>query len=166
MKQFNLEEYLRLKEEGKEPRIVTRNGMSVRIVCTNRKHSDGCVLALIDNCGIETITSHYENGGFFPNEKNDKDLFFADLEEEPTYRPYKDEREAYQETLKHNSWYIDEHGRFCHVDIISAERFDYRHFHDVLVLGWVWADDNTPCGVREGDVKRVLELEDGRTIEV
>lgn len=72
-----------------------------------------------------------------------------DLDPEPKYRPYKDEREAYQEALKHNSWYIDEQGRILHVEIITDQKLDCKYFRDMLALGWKWADDNSLCGIKE-----------------
>lgn len=37
MKQFDLETYNRLVSEGETPKVVTREGLDVRILCTDRK---------------------------------------------------------------------------------------------------------------------------------
>lgn len=84
MKQFNLEEYLRLKEEGKEPKIVTRDGKSVRIICTERKTD--CkhpIVALIDYGRYEQVNT-YSIDGFlqYLNADHRDDLFFAPTKHE------------------------------------------------------------------------------------
>lgn len=86
MKQFNLEEYLRLKEEGKEPRVVTRNGHSVRIICTDRK---SCIplVVLVEEDNIEYIEM-YTTDGIYPA-NHDYDLFFAPTKHEGWVNLYK-----------------------------------------------------------------------------
>lgn len=44
MKQFNLEEYLK----NPSKKVVTRDGMPVRIICTDRKDLDAPIVALVD----------------------------------------------------------------------------------------------------------------------
>lgn len=74
MKQFNLDEYL--KDPNKE--IITRDGKSVRILCTDRKHPTRPIIALvqIDKCK-ETYSSYTEDGSWFDSASSPNDLFFA-----------------------------------------------------------------------------------------
>lgn len=85
MKQFNLEKYLRLKEEGKEPKIVTRDGRSVRILCTDRKKENGEeIIGLIPGRGGSELLASWNipDGNFFPKRGSNKDLFFAPTKHE------------------------------------------------------------------------------------
>lgn len=78
MKQFSLEEYLRLKEEGKDPKIVTRVGKPVRILCTDLKTKGYPIVAAIDFRDSERVFTCTKNGYFLLEEDtDDNDLFFA-----------------------------------------------------------------------------------------
>ena len=95
MKQFDLNEFLKLKAEGKEPKIVTRNGHNVRILCTDRKkvvlELSFPVVALVkyDEDG-EWVTYYTERGMLYKYEESGSDLFFADSNEEPVcpFKPF------------------------------------------------------------------------------
>lgn len=79
MKQFNLQEYLK----NPNRRIVTRNGKSVKIICTDKRDKDDYnIVALIhekneDVCDTFTIdgkysfsmTDHYNDLFFVPDKK-------------------------------------------------------------------------------------------------
>lgn len=72
MKQFNLEEYL------KNPlkKVVTRDGQSVKIHCTNFDVIDGRrIVAEIEGSGYST--TFFEDGKYFRYEETPSDLFFA-----------------------------------------------------------------------------------------
>ena len=72
MKQFNLEEYL------KNPlkKVVTRDGQSVKIHCTNFDVIDGRrIVAEIEGSGYST--TFFEDGKYFRSEETPSDLFFA-----------------------------------------------------------------------------------------
>lgn len=74
MKQFNLNEYLK----NPSRKVVTRDGKSVRIRCTDRKDADYPIVALIDSKGKEEILSYTKNGYFYYDGRKDvNDLFFA-----------------------------------------------------------------------------------------
>lgn len=77
MKQFDLEEYLRLKEEGKEPKIVTRDGRDARIICTDRQGSQPVVALVSQDVDYEEFYSFYANGLYTDNLETILDLFFA-----------------------------------------------------------------------------------------
>ena len=85
MKQFNLDEYLRLKEEGKEPILVTNTGNPARIICTDKKdESDLPVVALVTlNEGYECVMSFTKDGMLsFLGQKTINYLFFAPVKRE------------------------------------------------------------------------------------
>ena len=74
MKQFSLEEYLK----NPSKKVVTRDGKSVRIRCTDRKDAVYPIVALIDSNGKEEILSYTKNGYFYYDGRKDvNDLFFA-----------------------------------------------------------------------------------------
>ena len=80
MKQFNLDEYL-----GNPTRpIVTRDGRSVRIICTNRLDENYPVIALVNNEYTEKCYSYSEFGKIykFANGDCELDLFFAPQKKE------------------------------------------------------------------------------------
>lgn len=74
MKQFSLEEYLK----NPDRKIVTRDGRSARIICTDRV-GRWPIVALISDNGEEIICSFTTNGKkYIPKaEINLTDLFFA-----------------------------------------------------------------------------------------
>lgn len=73
MKQFSLEEYLK----NPSRKVVTRDGRSVRIICTDRKSKYNCpIIALIEQFGGEEDFLCYPTNGEWPTCKN-IDLFFA-----------------------------------------------------------------------------------------
>ena len=70
MKEFNLEEYL----ENPERKVVTRDGKSVKIHCTNYL-SEQLVIAEIEGLGYSTSFDKY--GRYNRNKLSINDLFFA-----------------------------------------------------------------------------------------
>ena len=75
MKQFNLQEYLAHPER----KVVTRDGRTVRISCTDRKGLDvKPIVALITlpNCD-EIVKCFWADGIEVRGEENRNDLFFA-----------------------------------------------------------------------------------------
>lgn len=86
MKQFNLTEYL--KNPNRE--IITRDGKSVRILCTDRKHPTRPIIALvqIDKCK-EAYSSYTEDGSWVDSTSRPNDLFFAPEKHEGWVNMYK-----------------------------------------------------------------------------
>lgn len=84
MKQFNLKEYL----ANPSRKVVTRDGRSARIICTDAKNYLP-VIALIDNGGKEYIQSYYPNGAYYAEESSSLDLFFAPEKHEGWVNMYK-----------------------------------------------------------------------------
>ena len=73
MKQFNLEEYLK----NPTKKVITRDGRSARIICTDAK-GNFPIIALVETYnGNETVLRLKENGRFYNDTENSRDLFFA-----------------------------------------------------------------------------------------
>lgn len=75
MEQFSLSEYLKNPTRP----IVTREGNSVRIICTDRDNEDKPIVALVRDEEGEAVRTFHENGEcFWMDESPDPcDLFFA-----------------------------------------------------------------------------------------
>lgn len=94
MKQFSIEEYLK----NPQRKIITRDGRSVRIVCTDRRGLNVkpiAALITIPN-GDEIIKTYWENGvatqGY---EDNPNDLFFATEKKTKWLNVYTDDNKNY-----------------------------------------------------------------------
>ena len=72
MKQFNLDEF----KKNLSQKVVTRDGRSVRIVCTDAKN-EFPIIALVTNDDKEELMDYNNNGKVSPDEITDFDLFFA-----------------------------------------------------------------------------------------
>ena len=83
MKEFNLEEYL----ENPERKVVTRDGKSVKIHCTNYL-SEQLVIAEIEGLGYSTSFDKY--GRYNRNKLSINDLFFAPEKHEGWINIYAD----------------------------------------------------------------------------
>ena len=73
MEQFSLEKYL----EDPNRKVVTRDGRSVRIICTNRLDENYPVIALVNDEYTEKCYSYSESGKDIVNTDCELDLFFA-----------------------------------------------------------------------------------------
>ena len=73
MKQFSLEEYLK----NPSKKVVTRDGRSARIRCTDRIDPYFPIVALISTESGEDIVEYTSNGLHWLGAKTDYDLFFA-----------------------------------------------------------------------------------------
>lgn len=72
MEQFSLEKYL----ENPSRKVVTRDGQSVKIRCTNFDSNSGhLIVAEIEGSGYST--TFFKDGKFFKSEETPLDLFFA-----------------------------------------------------------------------------------------
>ena len=72
MKAFSLEEYLK----NPNRKVVTRNGRSARIICTDAK-GNYPIVVLIEEGGYDNALSYTKDGKLYVGETNDYDLFFA-----------------------------------------------------------------------------------------
>ena len=71
MKQFSLEDY----EKNPSRKVVTREGLHVRILCTDAKNTYP-IVALVDNEKGESTENYMPDGKFFEDEECRLDLFF------------------------------------------------------------------------------------------
>ena len=72
MKQFDLQEYLK----NPDRKIITRDGRSARIICTDAKR-DFPLIALIEKDDSELPVSYTPRGTVYEWRESDCDLFFA-----------------------------------------------------------------------------------------
>ena len=88
MKQFTLNEYLK----NPQKKVITREGLSARIICTDRKGYNTkpiIALVIIPN-GTEVLKSYWEDGVNTRGcEGNPDDLFFAPIKKEGWISLYK-----------------------------------------------------------------------------
>ena len=85
MEQFSLEKYL----ENPNRKVVTRDGRSVRIICTNRLDENYPVIALINDEYTEKCYSYSEFGKDIVNTDCELDLFFAPVKKSGWINLYK-----------------------------------------------------------------------------
>lgn len=93
MKQFSLEEYLK----NPQRKIITRDGRSVRIVCTDRRGLNVkpiAALITIPN-GDEIIKTYWENGVATHGYEDKNDLFFATEKKTKWLNVYTDDNKNY-----------------------------------------------------------------------
>ena len=87
MKQFSLEEYIK----NPSRKIVTRDGKSVRIICTDKRKTIYPIIALcFMEDGSERLSSYLPNGKEHVGEDSNADLFFAPEKHEGWVNVYKD----------------------------------------------------------------------------
>lgn len=91
MKQFNLNEYL----ANPDRKVVTRDGRSVRIRCTDRKSEEQPIVALVESLteDSEYVGTYRKDGRWSTSGcASDLDLFFAPEKKEGWINLYKDDR--------------------------------------------------------------------------
>ena len=87
MKQFNLEEY----KKNPNRKVITRDGRSVRILCTDRKGTEYLVIALCTmSNGSENCYFYFPNGKMYLSADSCMDLFFAPEKKEGHINVYRD----------------------------------------------------------------------------
>lgn len=85
MKQFNLDEYL----ANPSKKVVTRDGKSARIVCTDRVAPEYKLVALVMKDDTECMCAYNTNGCVYKNDTHALDLFFAPEKHEGWMNIYK-----------------------------------------------------------------------------
>lgn len=88
MKQFDLEKYL----ENPNRKVVTRDGRSARIICTNRIDKTHSILALLfedEDRDREEVYQYTAKGEYYPNAISPHDLCFAPIKKEGWVNMYK-----------------------------------------------------------------------------
>lgn len=88
MKQFDLEKYLK----NPSRKVVTRDGNSVRIICTNRLDELYPIIALVNYDGVEKCYSYTARGKININQDIDcdLDLLFVPEKKEKWVNVYED----------------------------------------------------------------------------
>lgn len=118
MKRFNLEEYLK----NPNKKVVTRDGRSVRIICTDRVSEQGYpLLALVMTDGNECVCTYNTYGEFYTSNTNHAlDLFFAP-----------EKHEGWVNIYKHNDGHYEGDGNIynteeeCKANQTSCYRYQY-----------------------------------------
>ena len=87
MEQFSLEKYL----VNPSRKIMTKEGKSVRIICTDVKGASYSVLALVDKGDYEAPTLYTKKGEYSLGTEGSYDLFFAPEKHEGWVNVYKSE---------------------------------------------------------------------------
>ena len=85
MKAFSLEEHLK----NPNRKVVTRNGRSARIICTDAR-GNYPIVALIEEGGYDNALSYTKDGKLYAGESNVYDLFFAPEKHEGWVNVYRD----------------------------------------------------------------------------
>ena len=86
MKRFNLEEYL----ANPSREVVTRDGHSVRILCTDARNNNYPIVALVSlSGGTEILSGYTKEGTRLCDKINADDLFFAPEKKEGWINMYK-----------------------------------------------------------------------------
>ena len=93
MKPFSLEEYL----ANPSRKVVTRNGRSVKIICTDRKHSRYPIVALVKSrfTENESIVCYTKEGKLYDDVLMDVDLVFAPEKKEGWTNVYEEGTNRY-----------------------------------------------------------------------
>lgn len=100
MKQFNLDEYLK----NPNRKVITRDGNSIRILCTDAKGNFPIIALVKTYNGSETVLRLKENGHFYNDTEDSRDLFFALEKKEGWVNIYLDaENSSYVETCIYKS---------------------------------------------------------------
>ena len=86
MKPFSLEEYIK----NPSRKIVTRAGKNVRIICINAKGNFPIIALVETHNGTETVLRLKENGHFYNDTEDSRDLFFATEKQEGWINIYLD----------------------------------------------------------------------------
>ena len=89
MKQFNLNEYFK----NPSKKVVTRDGLNARIICTDRKDLKFPIVALIETkSGGEFLQYYTKDGTYFVDDLCDADLFFLPEKHEGWINLHKNEQ--------------------------------------------------------------------------
>lgn len=88
MEQFSTEEYLK----NPSRKVVTRDGKSARIICTDRVDKTHTILALLfedEDRDREEVYQYTSKGEYYPNASSLHDLFFVPEKKEGWVNVYK-----------------------------------------------------------------------------
>ena len=85
MKEFNLDEYLKDPSQ----KVITKDGKSVRIICTDAKQEYPVIGLLSLDDKSETTVYYKKNGRWLADNQDYWDLFFAPIKREGWINVYK-----------------------------------------------------------------------------
>ena len=85
MKEFNLDEYLKDPSQ----KVITKDGKSVRIICTDAKQDYPVIGLLSLDDKSETTVYYKKNGHWLADNQDEWDLFFAPIKREGWINVYK-----------------------------------------------------------------------------
>ena len=89
MRPFNLDEYLK----NPSRKVVTRDGLNARIICTDRKDLKFPIVALIETkSGGEFLQYYTKNGTYYIDDLCDADLLFLSEKHEGWINLHKNEQ--------------------------------------------------------------------------
>lgn len=91
MKEFNLDEYLKNPSQ----KVITKDGKSVRIICTDAKQDYPVIGLLSLDDKSETTVYYKKNGRWLADNQDYWDLFFAPIKREGWINLYKGAIENY-----------------------------------------------------------------------
>ena len=87
MKEFNLDEYLKDPSQ----KVITKDGKSVRIICTDAKQECPVIGLLSLDDKSETTVYYKKNGRWLADNQDYWDLFFDTIKKEGWVNLFKDE---------------------------------------------------------------------------
>ena len=85
MREFNLDEYLKNPSQ----KVITKDGKSVRIICTDAKQDYPVIGLLSLDDKSETTVYYKKNGRWLADNQDEWDLFFAPTKREGWINIYK-----------------------------------------------------------------------------
>jgi len=88
-------------------KVETRDGRSVRILCTDIKSCYSIVVAIMCEDGEEAVTEYDADGHFYIGKEDNRDLVIVEEVEEP-------DRWAEDKDAEGEGWYIDENSDLQH----------------------------------------------------
>lgn len=108
MKPFSLEEYLKTPSR----KVVTRSGLSVRIICTDARDNNYPIIALVSReDGTEDVFLYTKQGTIFDDKPDEYDLFFVPKKQEKWVNVYRSDSEGY--ILRGNIYDSKENAEAC-----------------------------------------------------
>ena len=108
MKPFSLEDYLK----NPSRKVVTMNGDSVRIICTDRL-GEFPVIGLVRTDKVEKVTSYMNNGHVLRDVPSEGDLFFAPERKEGWVNVYQEDNQLRCGTVYNTKSEAEQHASYA-----------------------------------------------------
>lgn len=123
MKQFDLQEYLK----NPDRKIITRDGKSARIICTDRVCKTHTILALLfedEDRDREEVYQYTSKGEYFPNASSPHDLFFVPIKKEGWINVYYGNG-RYKTYVCNKIFATKEEAQRCGRDIVATIKIEW-----------------------------------------